>query len=93
MLERLRRDGDPFLRAFNDQPGNTIPEKFWSLHCYRRGARTFSTKTSKGVTRKATKDMVYEHGRWRKRRSAEAIDKQYDAWTIQDRLHITLFCH
>jgi hypothetical protein len=93
MLERLRRQGDPMLKAFDDTPGNTIPEKFWSLHSYRRGAKTHATKNGKRDSRKATTDQVYEHGRWRRRRSAEAIDKQYDEWTNQDRIQITLFCH
>ena len=93
MLERLRRQGDPLLKAFDDTPGNTIPEKFWSLHCYRRGARTHATKNSKKDSRRATKDQVYEHGRWRRRRATEAIDKQYDEWTTQDRIQITLLCH
>jgi hypothetical protein len=93
MLAHLRQTGDVFLRAFNDEPGNTLQEKFWSLHCYRRGARTHATKRSKKDSRKATQDQVYEHGRWRKRRSSEPIDKQYDEWTIQDRIQITLFCH
>ena len=93
MLEELRRNGDPFLRAFDGSEGNSIPKKFWSLHCYRRGARTHATKGSKRDSKKASKDQVYEHGRWRRRRATEAIDKQYDEWTIQDRIQITLFCH
>jgi hypothetical protein len=92
-LERLRQEGDPFLKAFSDTPGNSIPEKFWSLHCYRRGARTHATKGSKKDSRRATIDQVYEHGRWRRRRAGEAIDKQYDEWSTQDRVQITLFCH
>ena len=92
-LERQRQEGDAFLRAFDGTPGNTIPRKFWSLHCYQRGARTHSTKGGKSGTRQATKDQVYEHGRWCRRRSAEAIDKQYDEWTLEDRIRITLFCH
>ena len=37
-LEHLQSTGDPFLRAFDDVAGNTIPDKFWSLHSYRRGS-------------------------------------------------------
>jgi hypothetical protein len=92
-LVRQREEGDSFLRAFDDRPGNTLEDKFWSLHCYRRGARTHATKSGKVQSRKATKDQVYEHGRWRRRRASEPIDKQYDAWSLQDRLKITLFCH
>jgi hypothetical protein len=40
--------------------------------------------------RKASQDQVYEHARWRRRRSSEAIDKQYDDWTEADRIALTL---
>ena len=35
-LTFLWAGGDSFLQAFDDTPGNSIPEKFYSLHCYRR---------------------------------------------------------
>jgi hypothetical protein len=37
-LHRQRAAGDPYLRPFDGSPGNSIEAKFWSLHCYRRGA-------------------------------------------------------
>jgi hypothetical protein len=34
--------------------------------------------------------MIYEHARWRYRRSGERIDLHYQQWTLQDRLILTL---
>jgi hypothetical protein len=83
------------LLAFDGTPGNTIGSKFWSLHCFRRGARS---QVSRGGNfgrhrfRKALKSQVYEHGRWRRRRSSEAIDVIYDQWTVLQSIQITLYC-
>ena len=89
-LRQQQAKGDPMLAAFDGGPGNTIPEKFWSLHCYRRGARTHVSKRRPGQLRKATKDQVYEHARWRRRRQGEDIDVIYREWTLRDRVMITL---
>jgi hypothetical protein len=94
-LHRQRAAGDPYLRPFDGSPGNTIESKMWSLHCYRRGARSHVSrggKFGKHRLRRASKDEVYEHGRWRRRRSGEAIDKIYQAWPIRDRIKLTLCC-
>jgi hypothetical protein len=92
-LEAQRAAGDPFLRAFDGSPGNSIPEKMWSLHCYRRGARTHVSRGGKKGAhyRRATADQVYEHGRWRRQRSGEPVDVMYRAWVIRDRIKITLY--
>ena len=93
-LRQLQADGDMFLRPFVG-PNNSIEEKFWSLHSYRRGARTHSGRrgTQDGIPSiAATGPQIYEHGRWRRRRAGEAIDVQYNEWTYQDRLPITLQC-
>jgi hypothetical protein len=89
-LYAQRAAGDPFLLAFDGTPGNRIDEKFWSLHCYRRGARSHVSR-SQGKFRKATKTQVYEHARWRRRRSSEDIDIMYREWTLRDRIKITLY--
>lgn len=86
-----RSQGDPFLRAFDDSPGNSIPKKYWSLHCYRRGARTHVSRSHPTQRRKATPAQVYEHGRWRRRASGEPIDIRYREWTIHDRVLLTLY--
>ncbi len=65
------------------------------LHCCRRGARG---QVSRGGIfgrhrfRKALKSQVYEHGRWRWRRSSEEIDVIYRVWTPLERIQITLYC-
>jgi hypothetical protein len=94
-LHRQRAAGDPYLRPFDGTPGNTIEAKLWSLHCYGRGARSHVSRGGKFGRhrfRRATKDEVYEHGWWRRRRSGEAIDKTYQSWPLWDRLKLTLYC-
>ena len=94
-LKRQRLAGDAMLAAFDDTPGNAIASKFWSLHCFRRGARS---QVSRGGNfghhrfRKALKSQVYEHGRWRRRRSSEEIDILYIQWTVLQCIQITLYC-
>jgi hypothetical protein len=83
------------LAAFDGTPGNAMEAKFWSLHCFRRGARS---QVSRGGTfglhrfRKALKSQVCEHGRWRRRCSSEEIDIIYQAWTLLECVQITLCC-
>jgi hypothetical protein len=95
-LSRQQALGDPYLVPFDGSPGNSIAEKFWSLHCYRRGARSHVSRGGKfGRHRfkKATSDQVYEHARWRYKRSSEPIDVMYREWTPLDRVKLTLYCH
>jgi hypothetical protein len=90
-LLKQQAAGDAYLRPFV----NNLEQKFWSLHCYRRGARSRVSKggSRNGYTfRKATTDQTYEHARWRLRRSSESIDKVYQQWEIIDRIKITLYC-
>ncbi len=97
-LHHQRSAGDPYLRPFDGTPGNNIEAKFWSLHCYLRGARLHVSHGGKfgcHRLRRAAKDEVYEHGRWHRwhrRRSGEAIDKIYQSWPLRDRLKLTLYC-
>ena len=94
-LQRQHRAGDAMLTAFDDTPGNTIETKFWSLHCFRRGARSQVSRGGKfghHRFRKALKSQVYEHGRWRRRRSSEEIDIIYIQWTVHQCIQITLYC-
>jgi len=91
-LEQQRAQGDPYLRPFDGtSPGNSIPEKFWSLFSYRRGGRTHVTRKS---TSRASVDQVYEHARWRRARGrgrgSEPIDIVYREWSLRDRLRLTL---
>lgn len=94
-LRAQRAGGDAFLLAFDDTEGNRLEDKFWSLHCYRRGARTQATRGGKVFQfrfKRATEAQVYEHARWRRRRSGEKIDVIYRDWPLIDRLMITLYC-
>ena len=94
-LHAQRAAGDAYLMAFDGSPGNTLESKFWSLHCYRRGARG---QVSRGGTlalhrfRRATDTQVYEHARWRRKRSGEKIDVIYREWPLIDRIQLTLYC-
>ena len=93
-LEHLRASGDPFLQAMNDTTGNRIPDKFYSLHSYRRGGRSHSQRGQPHPAhKKATDTQVYEHARWRIPRSSQPISTQYREWTLYERLRITLFSH
>lgn len=95
LLFRLQREGDPVLTALRGQtPGNTIPAKYWSLHMYRRGSRSHCDRVAPNepVRRKATLVEQYEHARWRRKRSGEAIDVMYRVWPLYDRLQLTLCC-
>jgi hypothetical protein len=93
-LYQLQAGGDAYLQPFTGE-GNTIADKFWALHMYRRGARTHVGRggNHNGVPfRKASKEQLYEHGRWRLKRSAQAIDQQYNEWPYAERIFITLRC-
>jgi hypothetical protein len=93
-LREQQANGDAYLRAFNGGPGNSLADKFWSLHCYRRGARSHVSRGGiygRHRLKKATLDQVYEHARWRRKRSGKAIDKIYREWTIRDRIKLTLY--
>lgn len=93
-LHAQRAGGDPYLQPFDGSPGNSIENKVWSLHCYRRGARSHVSKGGRFGRyrfRKANDNQIYLHARWRRRRSAEAIDKMYLDWPLRDRIKLTLY--
>ena len=83
VLRRLKNDGDPALSRMD------IVTAFWSLHCYRRGARTHVSLRLPGRRTKATKEMVYEHGRWRYNTRNLPIDVMYLQWSYKDRIKLT----
>lgn len=89
-LLRQQANGDPALRHIP-----SLPQTFWSLHSFRNGARSQVSRrrlTGATYTRKATMMEVYEHGRWRRRRSGEPIDVLYNQWPYHDRIQLTLCC-
>ena len=89
-LATLQAQGDPYLSIHRH-----IPSSFWSLHSYRRGARTQVSrrrKVGRVWTRAALPGEVYEHGRWQKKMGTHPIDLHYQQWTYYDRLQLTLAC-
>ena len=91
MLRTLRDSGDPQLRPYDDRPGNSIEEKFYSMCSYRRGGRSYVSKR-RGNKLKATPTEIYEHGRWRKKRAGEDMPTRYQEFTLEDRLYLTYLC-
>jgi hypothetical protein len=91
-LQEQRLMGEPTLQNLDGSPGNSIPEKFWSSNSYRRGGRTHVSRKRPGCLRKATKEEVNEHGRWRKPRASLDMPSAYNGWSVADRVSITLQC-
>ena len=83
VLRRLKNAGDPSLTRLE------IELAFWSLHCYRRGARSHVSHHLPGRRTKATKEQVYEHGRWRYNTRNLPIDMVYLQWSYKDRLKLS----
>ena len=83
--------GDPALRPYSGSGEASLEAKFWALHSFRRGARTHVSRRRLNATgRTAPASLVYEHARWRRQRSSEAIDVQYQESSIRDRVILTL---
>jgi len=86
-------NGDAAFKFFDETPGNTLEEKLYSFHTYRRGGRTHVSKKRPGCVRAATAAETAEHGRWRVKFSGgEDMPTHYRESTIEDRIYITLMC-
>jgi hypothetical protein len=93
LLHMQRIAGDAHLKPFDGINGNkTLEQVFYSMHSYRRGARSVVSKRRPAPLRKATPTEVNEHGRWRIKRSNMTMDQLYLAFEVIDRLALTLFC-
>jgi hypothetical protein len=92
MLYTMKVAGDPYLSKFTDSRGDRIEDWVKSMHSYRHGAREMVGVKQPNTRRAATGDEVYDHGRWRRRRGNEPIDKQYDRWPLSRRINLTLYC-
>jgi hypothetical protein len=104
-LTLLQMQGDANLRPLPTDADKTLPQLFWSLHCYRRGSNShakrggLSTRVSYNTTSilrpplhrfaKATQAQIYEHARWRRPRGSEPLDVHYDEWTLGQRIALT----
>lgn len=91
-LTQQRLEGEPTLQRFDGSPGNSIAERFYSSHAWRRGANSHVSRKRPGCRRKATDREVVEHGRWNKPREQLEMPVAYRQWSIADRLAITLLC-
>jgi hypothetical protein len=89
-LETQRQLGDAYLQKYDGTPGNSIPERFWSFHCYRRGARTHVSRSHPTNVQAATPAEVMEHGQWRKSRGSMDMPTAYLEWSFEDRIVLTL---
>ena len=90
-LHQMQAEGDPYLQAFTDKKGHRIEEKFYAMSMFRRGGRAQCQKRNNG-TAKATRDEVYEHGRWNVPISSEDMPTRYNEYAIEDRINITCMC-
>jgi len=70
--------------------GNTIEDRYYNMHIYRRAGRTQATRGDFAF-RKATPQEVIEHGRWRAKGS-EDMPTRYNEWEVPERIKVTLFC-
>jgi hypothetical protein len=98
LLEQMRRQGEPTLRAFSNKLGNRLQDKISSMHTWRRAGRSAVSRLPRHNEpnppgrRKASQWEVYEHGRWALSISSENMPQRYNQWALSDRLVITLFC-
>jgi hypothetical protein len=82
----------PLWKPNDGTPGNSIFEKFWSLHCRCWGARSHVFRGGKKLAghRRAAEAQVHKHGWWRCQRSGEKIDVMRCKWLIRDHIKIAL---
>jgi hypothetical protein len=81
LLDIQRRQGDSFLAPYDgSKPSNSLADMFYSMHSYRRGARSHFAVKRPGCIRKARPEEMEEHGRWRRKRS-----------NVHWQLHLTLY--
>jgi hypothetical protein len=98
ILDRMRLDGEPTLRAFSDKLGNRLQDKITSIHSWRRGGRSRVSRPPRHNepkppgTRVATEPEIYEHGRWATKASTESMPKRYNQWDLSERITLTLHC-
>jgi hypothetical protein len=93
VLRWLRDNGMVSLKRFDDSPGMTMEEWFYSMGLLRRGGRSDVSRIRPYTLRAATNDEVHEHGRWR---NSGRVDRQmshhYRKWPYKDRITITWLC-
>jgi hypothetical protein len=81
------------MAIFGSQKGQTVMEKLYSMHSWRRGADTFVQQFHPHQqSRKALMDEVYEHGRWKRSSRSEEMHIHYREWDMVQRLCLTQLC-
>ena len=86
--------GDVTLRHIQPTSSHGIPYHFYSMHSYRRGAKTFPTRKREGCHRAATRLELVNHGRWRiKNTGREDMPLHYTEPSVEDRVYLTLLCY
>ena len=89
-LLELRSQGDVYLRPYDGTDNNSIPDAFYSLGCFRRGARLDVDQRREGSIRKATPREITKHGRWRTRRAPD-MSTHYMEWGVEAKIKLTLY--
>ena len=85
---------DVTLRHIQPTSSHGIAYHFYSLHSYRRGAKTFPTRKRDGCRRAATRSELINHGRWRVQNTGrEDMPTHYTEPSIEDRIYLTLLCY
>jgi hypothetical protein len=90
VLRWLRDNGMISLRRFDDSPGMSVEEWFYSMGFLRRGGCSDVSRLRSHTVRAATDDEVHEHGRWR--HANRSMAQHYREWPLKDRVTITWLC-
>ena len=88
-LSAQQLEGDIYLRT-GGADNLSIPERFYSFGVFRRGGRLDVSDVRAGSHRKATKEEINEHGRWRYRKAAD-MQQHYLQWGVEEKIKLTLF--
>ena len=93
LLHLQRIEGDAPLCHINVTSSTDIPYHFYSLHSYRRGAQSNTTRPRAGCKRRALPNEVNDHGRRRvKNTGKEDMPTHYRSPSVEDRVYLTLLC-
>jgi hypothetical protein len=93
MLDMQRRLGDPYLQAYDESSGNSLADKFYSIHSIQSRGRTHVSRKRPGCSRKAAPEDISDHGRWREKLSGMTMSRCcYLRSPLLDCLALTLFC-
>eukprot|EP00978_Attheya_sp_CCMP212_P034541 scaffold145110_cov58-Attheya_sp.AAC.1 len=93
VLRWLKDNGMISLRRFDDSPGMTVENWFYSMVFLRRGGRSEVSCDRPHTLRATTNDEVHEHGRWRNKGKVDRqMSHHYCEWPYKDQITITWLC-